>query len=467
MTHGQPDSITLPDTISSGGQGTSPQNDGAQNGATQGGTAEQKVSWLELFFDLIFVVAFDQLARRLGDSPGLENIAEFALLFTAVWWAWAGNTLFAARFGNESRIYRWATLTQLVSMSLIALTLRGDVKDTGLAVALAFGVNRLIQCVQYLLVSRARPEAAAFAQRVAQTFGGAALLWLGSALLPAGSAAQLLIWCAALALEIVAPILARGLSTAVLPHQGHLPERVGLLQIIALGAIVTETVNGSRQQALTLPTLLPALGAILTTVALWRLYFDQARALPLLAAHVEGQVGRLLAWLYGHLPFTLSVIMLGVGLGHGLSAVDAKKDAVNQQFVAWPLAGTLFTLAMLRLNSMQVARRRVPDRSLLALAAGIAGCVVLAFLDLDTTELHLSVAALTLLLAAVVAADPATRRLGQLEEKVTEQMEEGDAPRSLEEPVSAQAGAASAGRPASTGAGSSARAPSAGSSTPE
>ena len=419
MTHGQPDSVNLPDT-------SAPQE-------KEGGRSEQKVSWLELFFDLIFVVAFDQLARRLGDSPKLENIAEFGLLFTAVWWAWAGNTLFAARFGNESRVYRWGTLTQLVSLSLIALTLRGDVKDTGLAVALAFGVNRLIQAVQYLLVSRSRPEAAAFALRVSQSFGGAALLWLGSAALPAGSSAQVGLWCAALALEIAAPIFARGLSTAALPHEGHLPERVGLLQIIALGAIVTETVNGSRQQELNLATLLPALGAILTTVALWRLYFDQARALPLLVAHVEGQVGRLLSWLYGHLPFTLSVIMLGVGLGHGLSATDAEKDAVNQQFVVWPLAGALLTMAMLRLNSLHAAHRRGLDRSLLALGLGIAVCAALAFIDLDTRQLHLSVAALTVALAAVVATDPATRRLGQLEEKVTEKLEEGEDLESLEE----------------------------------
>ena len=120
---------------------------------------EQKVSWLELFFDLIFVVAFDQLAKRLGDNASLQNIGVFAFLFVAVWWAWAANATFSARYGNECRSYRWGTVVEVVLIALVALTLRGDMQDTGLYFALAFGANRLLHTGLHLWVPRHTPEA--------------------------------------------------------------------------------------------------------------------------------------------------------------------------------------------------------------------------------------------------------------------------------------------------------------------
>lgn len=421
MTAGQPDDVTLQE-----GQVPPSQE--------QGGHGEQKVTWLELFYDLIFVVAFDQLAKRLGDAPQLAQLGVFTLLFGAVWWSWASNAVYASRYGNESRAYRWGTLAQLVTMSMIALTLRGDLVDTGRAFALAFGVNRVLQALQSL--HAAREEGEAFPWRLAGSQGLAGGMWLASAALPGGSGGQLGLWGVALAVEVLTPVFTRAHAHARLPHEGHLPERVGLLQIIALGAIVTEVVTGGRKQALTWATLVPALAAILTVVGLWRLYFDQARALPLLAAHVEGQVGRMLSWLYGHLPFTLAVVMVGVGLGHGISDVDAKKDAVSQQWVAWPLAGALIALVGLRANSLIVTHRARPrDRSIWVMLAAAGAAAGLAALDLDTVQLHLLAAGVTLLAAFLVATDPVTTRLGRLEEVVADRLEEGSAPDSLEPEV--------------------------------
>ncbi|GGL68403.1 hypothetical protein GCM10010840_03080 [Deinococcus aerolatus] len=422
MTHGQPDSVDIgrADEAASGPQ--QPEASVYQ---------EQKVSWLELFFDLIFVVAFDQLAKRLGQSPDTVSLLNFGLLFVAVWWAWAGNATFAARYGNESRTYRWGTLAQLVSLGMIALTLRGDLTDTGPAFALAYGANRVIQTALYVAVARRGQDVAAFAGRMALAFGAAAALWLVSAAFPGGSAAQIGLWCAALLLDVLAPVVTRNHSRHALPHEGHLPERVGLLQIIALGAIVTEIVGGSRQQELNANNLIPALAAIVTAVALWRLYFDQARSLPLLGARVDRQVEAMLAWLYGHLPFTLAVVVLGVGLGHGLSAAGTAESAADQRLVGASLALALLTLAFLRWNSLRVTGRFFADRSLPALLLGVGLAVGLLFIDLDTQGTHLAVAALTTLLALTSATDPVTRRLGRLEETVLQRLEAGDQPESV------------------------------------
>ncbi|WP_291428141.1 low temperature requirement protein A [Deinococcus sp.] len=409
--------------------------DGAQGAPDE---PTQRVTWLELFYDLIFVVAFDQLALRLGDAHTPKNLLVFGLTFTAVWWAWANNTLFAARYGNERLTYRLVTLAQLLTLTLLAVTLRGDLSDTGVWFAVTYGLNHLLQAGLYLRASRTNtadqgsPGAdrgtgddrvegrAVFARHMAGLFALAAAVWFASALLPGGGTAQLSVWVAALLTEVGrAPLIRSGQQHAP-PHAAHLPERVGLLQIIALGAIVTEIVTGGRQQALTSATLLPAMGGVLTVVALWQLYFSQARALPLLETRRAGQIRHLQAWLYSHLPFTLSVVTLGVGLGHTLSSADAAEDAAYQKLVTLPLAGVFLSLAFLRLNALRITQRTRRDRSLLALLLGGVFAAALAYRDLDTPGLLLLVTALSVTVAVVVSTDPATRRLAIIEERQVE-----------------------------------------------
>jgi low temperature requirement protein LtrA len=408
MTHGQPDSVNIENQSSDSDQSSESEQSPDE-------TPEQRVTWLELFFDLSFVVAFDQLGKRLGDTPSLANAGLFLLMFTAVWWAWAGNTTFAARHGNQGRVYRWGTLAQLVTLGLIALTVRGDLDQTGAAFALAFAANRLILVGMHLLTLRGDRDLAPLMRPLTAGYTVALVIWLGSAALD--GPAQQLAWGVALTVDLFTPLALRERHGTALPHQEHLPERVGLLQIIALVGIVTEVVTGGRQRDLTWEALAPELFALLTAVALWRLYFDQARALPVVQAHRSGRVGALLAWMYGHLPFTLSVVMLAVGLGHGISDTENARDAVNLQLVAWPLAGALCTLGLLRWNALRLTARPVwTDRSLLALGALTAAA--LAFSGFGTLALHAAVAALTLGLALVVATDPGTRRLGRIEENL-------------------------------------------------
>jgi len=247
-------------------------------------------------------------------------------------------------------------------------------------------------------------------------YGLAALIWLGSAFL--GGTAQLLAWGVALAIDLLTPLLLRDRHGGALPHQDHLPERVGLLQIIALGGVVTELVAGGRQRPLSVADLAPSLLALLTAVGLWRLYFDQARALPVLEAHRRGRIGSFLLWLYSHLPLTLGIVMLAVGMGHGISDTENERDAVNLQLVVWSLGAVLLALALLRANALRLSHRPLLNRSLLALLAGLGVTVLLSFTDLGTLALHAAVAALILGLATVTAHDPTSEELGEVEERL-------------------------------------------------
>lgn len=92
---------------------------------------EQRPSWLELFFDLLFATAIGQLDGLLGNNATWQGFLTFSLLFGALWWAWVGNTMFSARYGNEGKPYRYGTFLQLLTACGLALASLGDLHDNG------------------------------------------------------------------------------------------------------------------------------------------------------------------------------------------------------------------------------------------------------------------------------------------------------------------------------------------------
>lgn len=380
---------------------------------------EQKVSWLELFFDLIFVTSFDQLAKRLGDSFALENIIIFLLMFAALWSVWSGNTLFASRFGNQTRIYRWGTLVELLTLGVLSLTLRSDLAHTGWLFAAAYAFNRFTLVGMYLLLARQEPGAARYAQVMATGLALSGVLWLLS--IPTAGTLTLTLWGLALAVTVLTPVMARRYHHDALPHHEHLPERVGLLQIVALGGIVTEVVVGGRQQEMTVTSQLPTMLALVTCIGMFRLYFDQARTLPVLMSNLQSRGGTLMGWLYSHLPLTIAIMMVGVGFGHGIAYEDEHHDQLNLTLVSWALAAVFAALALIRFSTSRLTNVPSLDRSMVVLLLGAAASAALALSHLDTLPLHLATATVVVGAALVTATDPTSTRLGKVEERVLEE----------------------------------------------
>ncbi|AWN23395.1 low temperature requirement A [Deinococcus irradiatisoli] len=381
---------------------------------------EQRATWLELFFDLVFVTAFQQLAQRFGNDASWSGFGLFALMFVAVWWAWVGNTLFAGRYGNEGQAYRWGTALQLLSMGGLALGVLGDLKDVGSFFGALFAANRFILVGMYLAQARlGEPDERELALVQARTFGVSAAVWLLSVWLPAG--AQPLAWAVAIGLDAWASLRHRDKLAQQLPHPEHFPERVGLLVIIALGAIITEIVSGAGAQPLTITGQLPAAISLITTLALFKLYFDEARDLPVLLAHRDGRVGTLLIWLYTHLPLMLALTALGVGIGEGLAGESRAADQHERLTVALSLCAVFLNLAALRAVTRHALAQPLLDRSVLALLIGAAAMLGLMLAPLGTLPYQgatLGVCSLTLL---VFWRDPTRRRLAELEEDVAEE----------------------------------------------
>jgi low temperature requirement protein LtrA len=401
---------------------------------------EQRATWLELFFDLIFVTAFDQLAQRLTKDDSLRGVGIFSLMFVAVWWAWVGNTIFAGRYGNEGAAYRWGTTLQLVSVGGLALGVLGDLKDVGAFFSVLYGVSRLILVGMYAVQARHAEDGPLALQRLRGFLPGA-LLWLLAAALP--QPWQQLTWVVALGLDVTASLLHRHAQTQGLPHPEHLSERVGLLTIISLGAVITEIIGGAGAQQLRVLDQLPSVISLLITVALFKLYFDEARGLPVLLAHRDGRVGTLLVWLYAHLPLNLAITALGVGLGHGIAVENAKADQHEREVVAVSLSLVFLNLAALRLLTRHALsqldlRRALRDRSVWAMSLGTLAVTALVYAPLSTLGHQAAVLAVCALALLMFWNDPVRGRIGETQEVVAqelhgEQPEEGGPPEEIDQ----------------------------------
>src|SRR5947199_4384468 len=81
---------------------------------------ERRVTWMELFFDLIFVAAVAEVGAPLGDDYSLAGLARYSFLFVLIWWAWSGHTLYSTRFDHDDVVQRGLILLQCFIAAIMA-----------------------------------------------------------------------------------------------------------------------------------------------------------------------------------------------------------------------------------------------------------------------------------------------------------------------------------------------------------
>ena len=137
---------------------------------------DRRTTWLELFFDLVFVAAVGQLANALSARPTPTRFFEFLGLFVPVWWAWSGYTFYANRFDTDDLPYRLLTLLGMFGVAVLATTVPGVFKGATLGFPLAYVGVRSVLLVLYERARRHVPEARALARTFLLAFGSANVL---------------------------------------------------------------------------------------------------------------------------------------------------------------------------------------------------------------------------------------------------------------------------------------------------
>src|SRR5512138_1418493 len=145
---------------------------------------ERHATWLELFYDLVFVAAISQLATRLGADYSPSGICRFAVLFIPVWWAWAGHTFYLSRFDTEDLWHRLLTMVQMIAVASLAVHVPDALGSTAIGFALSYAAVRFMLVAEYVRAGRHIPLVRPLTNRYVWGFGGAATIWALSVLVP-------------------------------------------------------------------------------------------------------------------------------------------------------------------------------------------------------------------------------------------------------------------------------------------
>ncbi len=284
---------------------------------------DDRVSPLELFFDLVFVLALTQCTALMADDPSWTGLAEGVAILAVMWWAWVGYTWACSTLDPEEGSVRVVLFTAMAGLLVVALAIPEAFGDEALVFAVAYGVVRAMQVTLLVLAGREDPELRHSAVGLAiSTAIGVGLL---TAAAFADGELQGALWAIAIVLDVGGPLVIVPSGWRLMPE--HFAERHGLIVIIALGESIVAIGVGAEVVGVTAGVVLATVLGTAVAAALWWLYFDvvalvAARRLENAAPGKEqNEIGRD-SFSYLHFPMVAGIVLLALGLKKTLEHTD-------------------------------------------------------------------------------------------------------------------------------------------------
>jgi low temperature requirement protein LtrA len=233
---------------------------------------EARPTWLELFFDLVFVVVLARLSDLLASNPEPKDFLEYFGLFVAVWFTWVSFTVYSDRFEVDDVLHRLLVLAAMLATIVVAIHVDDAFSGGSAPFALAsIGVRALLVAVNLRAV-RTLAEARRFEGRYVVGWSIGLALWAASLAVP--TPARYVVWGVAVAVEVLTPLVVEWRVGRVPLVGSHIAERFGLFTIIVLGESVVSVGAGIADVNFALTDSLIAIGTFAIAAALWWLYFD-------------------------------------------------------------------------------------------------------------------------------------------------------------------------------------------------
>jgi low temperature requirement protein LtrA len=365
-------------------------------------SGSQRVTNIELFFDLVYVFAITQLSHDLLADPTVRGALQTGLLLVMVWLVWAYTTWVTNWLDPEQMTVRLLLVVlMLVSLAMSAALPRAFT-DLGLAVGLAYAIQQIGRTTFMLVALRGHPLEANF-QRI--------LAWcvLSSAFAVAGGLAhgqaRALLWVLAVSVDLAGgavgfytPGLGRSRTSDWTIEGGHFAERCQAFILIALGeSIVIIGATLSAEKSITASAVTAFIVAFAGSVAMWWLYFDQsadAAAEVIARSPDPGRLGRS-AYHFIHPLMVAGIIVSAAADQKVLSSPSATATTASAwlilggpalflaghaafklvvwRYVSWSRLAGIVALALLAL-----AARTIPELALAACAAMVVAAVAAA-----------------------------------------------------------------------------------------
>jgi low temperature requirement protein LtrA len=294
----------------------------------QRGEREQRVTPLELFFDLVFVFAFTQVTTVLSDDPTWNGLEHGLLILAALWWAWAAYAWLTNTVDPGEGAVWGAVLIGMAAMFVAALAVPEAFGRHGVVFGVAFLIVNVMHSTLYALAARDdRDLVAAILRNAPWALGGATLI-LAAGFLHGGL--RPLLWLAALAVGLFGPALGDLSGWRVQP--AHFVERHGLIVIIAIGESLVAIGLGARGTGLSTGVIVAAVLGLLVTASFWLAYFDffPIRGEQLLASRSGTQRTALARdiYTYLHLPMVAGIVLFAFGMKTTLAHVGDELDTI-------------------------------------------------------------------------------------------------------------------------------------------
>jgi len=294
---------------------------------------EKRVSWAELFVDLVFVFAITEVSTLIEEDHSWSGVLRALVVFVPLYWMWVGTAVWTNLHDMTRPRQRVTIFTIALAAIFMALALPRAFESLGMLFACAYWAGRIVLGVGAFAPSRRNGSFPITPPTVSMVVTGPILV-LGAL---AGPGVREGVWAIAAVIELGMPSILRGRLRNMHLDASHLTERFGLFVLIALGESVVQ-IGASAQSTghLTVGVCLAVAAAFGLSCGLWWVYFHfaaDAMRHSLATAKVQIDITRLVLS-YGHLSFISAIILAAVGMHH---AVAHPADPLG-----WDVAAILF-----------------------------------------------------------------------------------------------------------------------------
>ena len=291
--------------------------------AEEGG-AVRHATWLELFFDLVFIVAVAELGALLREGLSLVGIFEYASLFVLVWWAWVGFSYYADVFDTNDLFSQLALIVVMFGVIVMSQTIQQALHGGSFAFAAAFLLLRLLYIGLAIRAWYVVPGSNKFFRYWVTFSSLSTFTWALSLYYPAPGRFGL--WISAFLLELAGIGIVYLVFDEIPVQSSHFPERLGLFTILVLGETILAIAAGAEGTDWILRSGVTALGGFLIAVTVWWLYFNNFdeltidRVLGRSETHWVRMRERMLVYVFGHFFVFTGIGATGVGIEAAIEA---------------------------------------------------------------------------------------------------------------------------------------------------
>jgi low temperature requirement protein LtrA len=323
---------------------------------------EQRVTSLELFFDLVFVYAITQVTLLMSDDPTWGGVGRGLLVLAALWWAWTGYAWLTNTLEPEEGPVRAGMFGAMAAMLVVALAVPEAFGADAVLFGVAYLIVRLLHLLLYAIAGKRDPDLLGAVLRFMPSATLAPAIILAAGFFDGG--AQAALWVVALAVDYLGALIGRGQGWRVSP--AHFAERHGLIVIIALGESIVAIGVGAAGLSLTAGIVSAAALGIAVIVALWWAYFDVYAVLAQRQlSETSGAIRARLArdcYSYLHLPMIAGIVLFALGLKKTIEQVGDPLATVPAVALCGGLSLYFLTHVALRVRLVHFIRGRTTER---------------------------------------------------------------------------------------------------------